>query len=366
MDAVIADRDGDGPRTLLESAEAAARRGDRAGRAGHYQASPRCSSKQSRMAPRAEDQERLAAAAVRFSQEAKALGTPPGREASTGLADADPGRWAAAERPSTKLDDVVGLDHAKTRIRQGALTPLLRPDLARKWRVQPGGGILLYGPPGTGKTLLARAIAGSLDAALFVVKGSDLLSKWHSESERNLADLFAEARQEPRSVIFVDEFQWLAPSQDGPEATGAERRVLCQLLQELQGFEEHPDCAVLFMAATNYPWQLDPTAIRRGRFADHIYIGPPEAEARLALFERSLRGRPTGRLDLPRLVDLTDGYMAADIVAIVDMVARAALDAEVSMGREPAITQAQIEAEIEHTLPSATPELVRRCETWRG
>lgn len=56
-------------------------------------------------------------------------------------------------------------------------------------------GCLFYGPPGTGKTLVARALAsecseGAGRVSFFMRKGTDCLSKWVGESERQLRLLF--------------------------------------------------------------------------------------------------------------------------------------------------------------------------------
>ena len=57
-------------------------------------------------------------------------------------------------------DNVAGLDEVKEDIRVRMLYPFQHPDLAARFGIQAGGGVLLYGPPGTGKTMLARATAG--------------------------------------------------------------------------------------------------------------------------------------------------------------------------------------------------------------
>lgn len=73
-------------------------------------------------------------------------------------------------------------------------------------------GVIFYGPPGTGKTMMARALANACsqtatgqEVAFFMRKGSDCLSKWVGEAERQLRILFEEARRRQPSIIFFDE-----------------------------------------------------------------------------------------------------------------------------------------------------------------
>jgi len=307
-------------------------------------------------------------AAAHFEAEAAHLQGAPvagGARQATATQAAQPSKaWLAQERPEVTMEDLVGLEQVKDEVRTTALNPFLHPEMAKRFRVAPGGGILFFGPPGTGKTMLAQAIAGTLDAALFVVDGSDLLSKWLGESEKNLAELFAAARGHKRAIIFVDEFQWLAARSDDEGASETGRRLICQLAQELQGFEKHADTSLLFLAATNYPWQLDEFAIRLGRFDKHIYVPLPDRRARELLFRKTLAGRPTQELDYTGLASMTDKYSASDIVVMADCAARAALDRSLAQGVEKPVTQQALEAEIRKTRPSASAQLVRKCEDW--
>jgi transitional endoplasmic reticulum ATPase len=72
----------------------------------------------------------------------------------------------------------------------GLLDRVTRPGSPRDF------SLLLTGPPGTGKTALAHHLAERLDRPLIVRRASDLLSKWVGETEANIADAFAEARED--------------------------------------------------------------------------------------------------------------------------------------------------------------------------
>ena len=104
-------------------------------------------------------------------------------------------REVMVEAPTTRWEDVGGLDEARDRLREGVELPLKNPEAFRRLGIRPAKGFLLYGPPGTGKTLLAKAAARESEANFIATKSSDLLSKWYGESEQQIARLFNRARQ---------------------------------------------------------------------------------------------------------------------------------------------------------------------------
>src|SRR5690242_6798504 len=71
-------------------------------------------------------------------------------------------QWIVREKPTLRFDDVAGLDDVKEDIRLRMIYPFAHPELAEKFDIRAGGGVLLYGPPGTGKTMLAKATAGEI------------------------------------------------------------------------------------------------------------------------------------------------------------------------------------------------------------
>src|SRR6185503_9336035 len=109
-------------------------------------------------------------------------------------------QWIVKEKQNLKFDDVAGLERVKEDIRLKMVYPFDHPELAKKFGIRGGGGVLLYGPPGTGKTMLAKATAGELEATFFKVSAADMLSKWVGEAEQNIKKLFDAAAGENRSV----------------------------------------------------------------------------------------------------------------------------------------------------------------------
>jgi len=116
------------------------------------------------------------------------------------------------ERPRIKFKDVGGMDAVKEEIQLKIIHPLAHPELYRAYGKTAGGGILMYGPPGCGKTHLARATAGEIQAGFIAVGINDVLEMWIGNSERNLHQLFEQARRNRPCVLFFDEVDALGAS----------------------------------------------------------------------------------------------------------------------------------------------------------
>ncbi|KAI1117889.1 P-loop containing nucleoside triphosphate hydrolase protein [Nemania sp. NC0429] len=218
------------------------------------------------------------------------------------------------DRPNVKWDDVAGLDGAKEALKEAVLLPIKFPHLFTGKR-QPWKGILLYGPPGTGKSYLAKAVATEAKSTFFSVSSSDLVSKWMGESERLVKQLFAMARENKPSIIFIDEVDALC----GPRGEGeseASRRIKTEMLVQMDGVGKD-STGVLVLGATNIPWQLD-AAIRR-RFQRRVHISLPDLAARTTMFKIAIGGTPTTikSEDCRALAKLADGYSGSDIAIAV-------------------------------------------------
>jgi transitional endoplasmic reticulum ATPase len=272
--------------------------------------------------------------------------------------------WIVREKPSIRFSDVAGLDDVKEDIRLKMIYPFQHPELAERFGVRPGGGVLLYGPPGTGKTMLARATAAEVDATFFRISPADIMSKWVGEAEQNIKKLFDAAVAEPRSIIFIDEIEALVPARRD-EGSSVMQRVVPQLLQGMEGFDKRNVSPILFMGATNVPWQLDPAVLRPGRFDEKIYIPLPDLEARRKLLDIHLSKRPLDdAINLDALARRLDGFSGADIKYICDRAATIPFLQSVATGQEGEITQQMIDDVIADTRTSVTNEMLQRFNEW--
>ena len=281
---------------------------------------------------------------------------------SEGSASAD--KWIVREKPSLRFADVAGLDDVKEDIRLKMIYPFEHPELAEKFGIRAGGGVLLYGPPGTGKTMLAKATAGEIDATFFRVSPADLLSKWVGEAEQNIKKLFDAAVGEKRAIIFIDEIEALVPARRD-EGSSVMQRVVPQILQGMEGFDKKNTSPILFMGATNVPWQLDPAVLRPGRFDEKVYIPLPDLAARRKMLEIYLGKRPIAPdVDLDALAQRLDGFSGADVKYVCDRSATIPFLRSVATGQEGAITTEILNDVIADTPRSVNQEMLTRFDQW--
>ena len=225
-------------------------------------------------------------------------------------------REVLVQIPDIKWDDVGGLEDVKQELKEAVEWPLKHPETFKRLGIRPPKGTLLYGIPGTGKTLLAKAVASESEANFISVKGPELLSKWVGESEKGVREVFRKAKQAAPTVIFFDEIDAIASTRSGNDTdSGVTKRVVNQLLTEMDGLEELEDVAII--AATNRPDILDAGLMRPGRFDRHIQVKEPDEEARIAIFKVHTKDMPLADdVNLKKLAKNTEGYVGADIESV--------------------------------------------------
>jgi hypothetical protein len=178
-------------------------------------------------------------------------------------------------------------------------------------------GLLFSGPPGVGKSMAAKRIAAEMDVPLYRLDLAASLSKWHGESEANLAKSLAVIDQEEPCVLLIDEVEKIFSS----SADEVSSRLLSQLLWWLQ---EH-DSRVLTVMTTNDLEALPKEIYRKGRVDRTISIqvlGDGEAQ----LLARTLLDTfPMGQAQRKKILaavektlgDSALGLAHADVVQLV-------------------------------------------------
>jgi len=263
-----------------------------------------------------------------------------------------------------EFSDIAGLNDVKQTLLQRMIYPWKHPEKLKKYKISRGGGMLFHGPPGAGKTLLARAVAGELGLPLFVIKSSEVLSQFYGQSEKQLAELFENARNAPDgAVVFLDEIDALGAKRT-EQMNEASRRVINQLLQELDGVAGKSE-KIIFLAATNEPWLLDSALLRPPRFCEKCYIPLPDVAARRVLFGMSLQGCPLDhRLSVESLAQKTDGFSGADIVNICERAKLIPFCDAIDTGIDRPITSDDFEQAMQNVKPSVDQETLKRFADW--
>ena len=218
------------------------------------------------------------------------------------------------QKINVTFKDVAGLDEAKEEIVE-FVKFLKEPQTYERLGAKIPRGAILSGPPGTGKTLLAKATAGEAGVPFLSVSGSEFVEMFVGVGAARVRDLFAQARKNQPSIIFIDEIDAIGKSRDrGKFRVGNDEReqTLNQILVEMDGFGTSEYVVVL--AGTNRVDTLDPALMRPGRFDRHIAIDGPDLSGRKQIFEVHLKkiklADPIPEL-AERLSILTAGFTGA-------------------------------------------------------
>ena len=239
-------------------------------------------------------------------------------------------REVQVQVPNVNWDDVGGLENLKEELKEAVEWPIKYKDAYDYVNVESPKGILLDGPPGTGKTLIAKALAKMTDSNFISIKGPELLSKWVGESERGIREIFRKARQASPCIIFLDEVDALVPRRgSGGSNSHVTENVVSQILTEIDGLEELNN--VLIIAATNRLDIIDEAFLRPGRFDRIIKVPNPDEKGRQHIFEIHTKSKPLASdAKISEIVKLTDNFSGAEIAAVTNRAAIAALRRYVS------------------------------------
>ncbi len=220
--------------------------------------------------------------------------------------------------PEVTFADVAGQDNAKREVTE--LVEFLRhPEQFRKLGAEIPRGVLLMGAPGTGKTLLARALAGEVGVPFFSISGSEFIEVFVGVGASRVRNLFAAAKKNAPSIIFVDELDSVGRTRGTGLGGGHDEReqTLNQILAEMDGFTGREN--VIVLAATNRPDVLDPALLRPGRFDRHVTLDLPDRKDRVALLKVHTRKVPLADdVELDKIAAGSPGFSGADIKNLVN------------------------------------------------
>ena len=254
------------------------------------------------------------------------------------------------ERPRITFWDVGGMEPVKEEVRMKIIHPLAHPELYKAYGKTAGGGILIFGPPGCGKTHLARATAGEIKAGFLAVGINEILDMWIGQSERNLHEIFEQARRSRPCVLFFDEVDALGANRSDMRHSGRQM-LINQFLSEMDGVQATND-GVLVLAATNMPWQVDPAFRRPGRFDRILFVPPPDAPARAAILRILCRDKPTQDVDYDLLARRTEQFSGADLKGLLDRAVEAKLREALKDGVPKPLTTRDLTAAAAEVKPS--------------
>lgn len=219
--------------------------------------------------------------------------------------------------------DVVGMEKVKDKL-YDIIDQFKNEEKYKAWHIKPIRAILLYGSPGTGKTYISEALANEIDATFIQKNISDILQKYIGESEKQIKNLFEDARErEGKTVIFIDEIDSIAKKRNSSETSEARNTVLNELLSQMSSQNNEK---IFLIFATNALNLLDSAFLRSGRVDFKIEVPLPDFNARKGILELYSNKRPLSEdVDLDEIAKDLSGRNCADVELVANEAARRAL-----------------------------------------
>eukprot|EP01033_Poteriospumella_lacustris_P005514 gene5514-3930_t len=230
-------------------------------------------------------------------------------------------------------------------------------------------GVILCGPPGTGKSTLAQSLLEALRCNVKYLDHSLLLRVLEGEAETMLRQCFDDAARIPPCCIVMENMELLLPSR--MEALSVTTRAVTQITD---------------VAVRSALRKISPSALREvvvevptvywsdiGGMQE-IYVPPPDAESRRSILTIELGKMPTAAIVttvddvmdedmiwLDEIVEISEGYSGAEVVALCSEAALLAVENEETMLSRRHLIQAASKMK-----PQITAEMLQFYDNFRS
>ena len=217
----------------------------------------------------------------------------------------------APEEVEQRMDDIVCTPEQTAIITKIQLA-INNREFLRIHRIHEVGKLLFVGPPGTGKTSVALAMSRTMHMPVLEVRVSMITSQYLGETSKNIDRIFELAKKLAPSILFIDEFDFIAKSRVADDH-GAMKRAVNSLLKNIDKINLVKN-NVLLIAATNHPQLLDEAAWRR--FDEVVEFSLPDEEMRKNILMKVTSSLPC-KLDYQQLASQTDGFSGSDLRMLI-------------------------------------------------
>ena len=233
-----------------------------------------------------------------------------------------------ASKPSVNLDEIVGAGFEDVRNFVATI------ESASQWhdlfvatspsKTADKSNMLLIGPQGSGKTEVMRAVATDKGSIAVFAQGSDFMTCWKGEAEKNPKRMFEAAikiqKESKKHVhILIDEVDAVMKKQ---ELTGhGDFNLTLEFQILMDGVVEYPQLSVI--AATNSPERIPMPMIRR--FSKVLIVGELDQDHRKKLLKQFIDYLPISEFPEHAWEDIAkklDGSTGDVIRKVVDHVWR--------------------------------------------
>lgn len=217
----------------------------------------------------------------------------------------------APEEVEQRMEDLI-CTHEQTAIVTKIQLAINNREFLRHHKIHEVGKLLFVGPPGTGKTSLALALSRAMHMPILEVRLSMVTSQYLGETSKNIDRIFELAKKLSPSILFIDEFDFVAKSRVADDH-GAMKRAVNSLLKNIDKINLVKN-NVLLIGATNHPQLLDEAAWRR--FDEVVEFSLPNEEMRKNILMK-VTSSLSCTLDYQKLASQTEGFSGSDLRMVV-------------------------------------------------
>jgi hypothetical protein len=205
---------------------------------------------------------------------------------------------------------------------------IVHRDFLHRHRIYEIGKLLFVGPPGTGKTSMALALSRTMHMPILEVRLSMITSQYLGETSKNIDRIFELAKKLSPSILFIDEFDFVAKSRTADDH-GAMKRAVNSLLKNIDKINLVKNGVVL-IGATNHPQLLDDAAWRR--FDEVVEFALPDEQMRKNIL-KTVTSTLHCSIDYDALAKQTEGFSGADLrMMIKEAILSALMDKRQNIG----------------------------------
>lgn len=223
-------------------------------------------------------------------------------------------------------NEIGGLDHVVDQLYNSLILSRLNMEKANELGLKVNFGAIFVGPPGTGKSALAALVSKKLEGKYTFVKGPELKNGLVGSTERQIRELFDNARKDydsygmsaPYHIVVIDEIDALTPQRN--TLNGHDNSMTNQFLA-CTSTDMPPN--LLIFGTTNMLHLVDSAITREGRLGLCIEFKLPDNQQRaeiLNIYLNKIEKYLPKDMPLDSLVELTRGFTGADIEGAVNEV----------------------------------------------
>ncbi len=285
------------------------------------------------------------------------------------------------DAPSHGFDDVAGMEEVKKKLRK-CFTGISMGALRERLKIKPIQSFFFVGPPGCGKTYIINAFAHELieknGYKYMFLSGGNIHNRYVGDAEKVVEKAFLAAKANAPCILFIDEMDGVCRNRNAQNLPAHMFSTTTAFLNGYNSLTENmdPDKPVIFMAATNYPQNVDAAMLDR---TEIIEVSLPDDEARASAFGRGLKHLSMEEdISYEDMAQETVNYNYRDIDRLIDSMTSAIFDEFIESGVscEEAveqlnegsfkITRKHFDNAFDNYTPTPKEEYMKELEAWKN